>query len=39
VLSILVISWTALPALGALALGMWIRRLTRDAEGEGAVAP
>jgi hypothetical protein len=39
VLSILVIAWTGLPALGALALGMWIRRLTRDPDGDGAVAP
>jgi hypothetical protein len=39
VLSILVIAWTALPALGALALGMWIRRLTLDPDGDGAVAP
>jgi hypothetical protein len=39
VLSILVIAWTALPAIGALALGMWIRRLTLDPDVVEAVAP
>jgi hypothetical protein len=38
VLSILLIVWTALPAAGALGLGLWIRRELRDPDDE-AVAP
>jgi hypothetical protein len=39
VLTILVIVWTGLPAIGALALGMWIRRVTLDPDSDRAVAP
>lgn len=39
VLSVLVIAWTGLPALGALGLGLWIRRMMFDLDREGAVAP
>jgi hypothetical protein len=39
VLSVLLVVWTALPAAGALALGWWIRRETRDPDGDGVVAP
>jgi hypothetical protein len=39
VLSVLLIVWAALPAVGALGLGWWIRREFRDPDGDGVVAP
>ena len=39
VLSLLVVAWTAFPAAGALGLGWWIRRETRDPGAEVLVAP
>jgi hypothetical protein len=39
VLSVLLVVWLAFPAVGALALGWWIRRETLDPDHEGAVAP
>jgi hypothetical protein len=38
VLSVLLIVWTALPAVAALGLGWWIRRELRDPDGDGVVA-
>jgi hypothetical protein len=38
VLAILLIAWTALPALAALGLGWWIRREVRDPDDDGVVA-
>lgn len=39
VLSALLVVWAALPAAGALGLGWWLRRETRDPDGDGMVAP
>jgi len=39
VLSALLVVWAALPAAGALAMGLWLRRETRDPDGDGVVAP
>jgi hypothetical protein len=38
VLSVLLIVWTALPAVAALGLGWWIRRELRDPDGDGVIA-
>lgn len=38
VLFVLLVIWTAFPALGALGLGLWIRRELRDPDGDGIVA-
>lgn len=38
VLSALLVGWAALPAFGALAMGLWLRRETRDPDGDGVVA-
>jgi hypothetical protein len=38
VLSLLLIAWTALPAVAALGLGWWIRRELRDPDGDGVIA-
>jgi hypothetical protein len=37
VMSILLVVWTALPAAGALGLGWWLRRETRDPDGGDAL--
>ena len=39
VMSVLLVGWAALPAVGALAMGLWLRRETRDPDGDGVVAP
>lgn len=38
VLSLLLIAWTALPAVAALGLGWWIRRELHDPHGDGVIA-
>ncbi len=38
VLSVMLIAWTALPAIGALGLGWWIRGTVHDPDGDGIVA-
>ena len=38
VLAVMLIAWTALPAIGALGLGWWIRGTVHDPDGDGIVA-